>query len=116
MKFEVKFWEEKNMMRGKHISTLVIDIGRIYDDWETASSDPKLFVIGNEGKGLASLEKYGSMYLYEHVVSTKPLLLCNWTHKTGKLWVGLRGDGTIYKTKPSHWKNTHFQCEVTKKL
>ncbi len=99
-----------------HIATLVVDVGKIYDDWETASSDPKLFVIGKEGKGTASLEDYGSMFLYEHMLSTDSLLLCNWTADSGKLYVGKTGNGTIYKTKPPSWNDTSFLCEVTKKL
>lgn len=116
MKYDVKFWQETDLVRGMHISTLVVDVGTVYDDWETAGSDPGLFVIGTEGKGTAALRKYGSMYLYEHIASIDPLMLCNWRIKTGKLFVGLTGAGTIYKTKPSNWNDTDFQCEVTKKL
>ena len=116
MKYEIKFWQETNLVRGMHIATLVVDVGRVYDDWETAGSDPGLFVIGTEGKGTASLMKYGSMFLYENIISIDSLLLCNWQIKTGKLFVGLRGSGTIYKTKPSNWNNTDFQCDVIKKL
>jgi hypothetical protein len=116
MRYEVKFWQEVNLVSGRHIATLVVDVGTLYNDWETASSDPGLFVIGAEGEGIASLEDYGSMYLYEHILSTEVLLLCNWRISTGRLWVGLTGFGTIYKTNPSHWNNTHFRCRVTKRL
>lgn len=114
MKHEVKFWQEHGLTRGRHIATLIVDEGTIYNDWETSPSDPGLFVIGREGRGMTSLEGYGSMYLYEHMLSTQPLLLCNWITQTGRLSVGLRGSGTIYNTTPPTWNNTHFQCEVTK--
>lgn len=115
MKYEVKFWKETSMVRGRHIASVVVDVGTVYDDWETASSDPGLFVIGAEGKGIAKLRDYGSMYLKEHILSTNVLLLCNWRMKTGTLFVGLTGYGTIYETKPAHWNKTDFQCEVTRK-
>jgi hypothetical protein len=116
MKYEVKFWQESRMTRGMHIATLIIDVGKIYDDWETSGSDPRIFLVGVEGKGLASLESYGSMYLYEHLISTDPLLFCNWAEPTGKLHVGLTGHGTVFRTMPSTWNKTSFFCEVTKKL
>ena len=116
MKHKVKFWQEVNLSRGRHVATLIVDEGRFYNDWETARSDPGLFVIGTEGKGMTSLKDYGSMYLYEHVLSTDPLVLCNWNRRTGSLSVGLTGYGTIYRTTPSSWNNTDFQCEVTKRV
>jgi hypothetical protein len=116
MKHEVKFWEDHDLRRGRHIATLVVDEGTFYNDWETADSDPGYFVIGKEGMGKAALRDYGSMYLYEQILSVDPLLLCNWRINTGSLSVGMSGYGTIYTTTPSSWNKTSFQCEVTRKV
>ena len=114
MKYEVKFWREVDMSVGIHIATLNIDVGVVYDDWETSSSDPGYFVIGKEGKGTASLVNYGAMYLYEHALAVDILVLNNWKTKTGKLSVGMTGWGKIYKTTPASWSNTNFVSKVTR--
>jgi hypothetical protein len=115
MKYEVKLWKEVDLQRGAHIATVIVDVGRIYDDWETSGSDPGYFVIGKEGKGTAQLRSYGAMYFREHALAIDILLLNNWTKSTGKLSVGLKGSGEIYKATPSSWNNTNFRSEVTKR-
>ena len=116
MKYEVKFWNDVPDKCGVLLATLVVDIGTFYDDWETSRHDPGRLRIGAEGRGTAQLKGYGSMYLYEHVLSSEILLLNNWTKKTGKLYVGLTGHGRIYRAKPGTWNDTPFKSQVTRRL
>lgn len=116
MRYEIQLWENVSYVAGQHLSTLVVDVGTIYDDWETSKTDPRKFVIGSEGKGIASLKSYGSLYLYEHILSTEILLLNNWDQRRGSLSVGMTGTGVIYKSRSTFWSNTRFISKVTRQF
>lgn len=116
MKYEIKLWENIDYTQGRHLCTLIVEVGTIYDDWETARTDPRKFVIGKEGKGIARLKDHGSLYLYEHIFSSDILLLNNWTQPKRNLSVGMQGFGVIYKTRSRHWNETRFISQVTRKF
>ena len=117
VKFEIKLWKRDEYGdSGEHISTLIVDVGTIYDDWYTAPTDPRKFVIGREGKGTAKICNYGALYLREHYLGRDILLTANWNVRAGHPIVGMTGFGKIDQARPSSWNGTKFTCKVTRKF
>jgi len=111
MRYVVKIWKEVDYQPGPHISTIGIDEGYVYDDWWTSKYDPGLFRIGEKGEGQCTMESYGSIYLWDGLVSLDIVALFNF--ENGDFKIGARGWGRVKVTTPPTYNQTAVVVEIT---